>query len=108
MREQEKHPAAAPARSGAANGWAGGGGRRSKKHTAEGGKGGGAAHRDTLKRIRYGTALTPLDQTAWFSFWSTRTSAVPIAFAANFLISLIARGARRLNPLRAKKRDGDG
>ena len=50
-------------------------------------------------RILYGTAFTPFDQIAWFNFWSTLTSDVPIAFCANFLISDTARGARRLNPL---------
>ena len=42
--------------------------------------------------------LTPWDQTCLFSLVSIRTSGVPIAFSANLRISLMARGARFLNP----------
>lgn len=45
------------------------------------------------------TYETPCDQICLFSLVSIRTSAVPICFVANFLISVIALGARRLNPL---------
>lgn len=42
--------------------------------------------------------LMPLDQTCLLSLVSTRTSGVPIIFSANFLISLMARGALLLKP----------
>ena len=44
------------------------------------------------------TYLIPFDHTCLFSRVSTRTSGVPICFIANLRISLIARGARFLNP----------
>ena len=44
----------------------------------------------------------PFDQTCLFRLVSIRTSGVPIIFSANFLISFIALGARRLKPLREK------
>jgi hypothetical protein len=47
----------------------------------------------------YGTYLTPCDQICLFNLVSMRTSLVPICFSANFLISVIALGARRLKPL---------
>merc|ERR1712057_69677 len=40
-----------------------------------------------------------LIKTSLFRFWSTRTSLVPICFLANALMTLIARGARRLNEM---------
>lgn len=43
--------------------------------------------------------LMPLDQICLLSFVSTRTSVVLICFSANFLIALMALGARFLNPL---------
>jgi len=45
------------------------------------------------------TYLIPFDQTCLLRLVSTRTSGVPIIFSANFFISLIALGARLLNPL---------
>ena len=45
------------------------------------------------------THRIPQDQTCLFKRVSMRTSEVPICFSTNFLISLIAFGARRLNPL---------
>ena len=45
------------------------------------------------------TNLTPWDHKCLFKRVSMRTSGVPICFSANFLISLTARGARRLKPL---------
>merc|ERR1719360_325745 len=50
-------------------------------------------------RTRKGTFLTPWLQRCLLSLVSTLTSLVPICFSANFLISLIARGARYLNPM---------
>jgi len=49
--------------------------------------------------ILLGTLRIPWLQTYLFSFTSTLTSFVPIAFCANFLISLIALGAFFLNVL---------
>lgn len=43
--------------------------------------------------------LIPFDQTCLLRLVSTRMSGVPIIFSANFFISLIALGARLLNPL---------
>ena len=45
------------------------------------------------------THLTPFDQTCLFNPVSILTSGVPIIFSANLRISLMARGARFLNPL---------
>lgn len=43
--------------------------------------------------------LIPFDQTCLLRLVSIRMSGVPIIFSANFFISLIALGARLLNPL---------
>ena len=48
--------------------------------------------------------LIPLDHTCLLRLVSTRISGVPIIFSANFLISLMALGARLLKPLLWKKR----
>ena len=45
------------------------------------------------------TYLIPFDQTCLLRLVSIRMSGVPIIFSANFFISLIALGARLLNPL---------
>merc|ERR1719216_711581 len=50
-------------------------------------------------RTLKGTFLTPWDQMCLFNLVSILTSSVPICFSANFLISLMARGARYLNPI---------
>ena len=47
--------------------------------------------------------LIPLAHTALFSLVSIRTSGVFICLYANFLMALMARGARLLNPLKKKK-----
>ena len=47
----------------------------------------------------FGSYLTPCDQMCLLSLVSTRTSFVPICFSANFLISLMALGARYLKPM---------
>ena len=52
------------------------------------------------------TNRIPLDHTALLSFVSTRTSDVLICFSANFLMALMALGARFLNPLRRGGREG--
>ena len=44
--------------------------------------------------------LIPLAHTALFSLVSIRTSGVFICLYANFLMALMARGARLLNPLK--------
>ena len=46
--------------------------------------------------------LIPLAHTALFSLVSIRTSGVFICLYANFLMALMARGARLLNPLKKK------
>jgi len=48
--------------------------------------------------LRVCNYLMPLDQTCLLSLVSTRTSGVPICFTANFLISVMARGALLLKP----------
>lgn len=53
-------------------------------------------------RILLGTPRIPLLHTNLLSFTSTLTSVVPIAFWANFLISLMAFGAFFLNVLHSK------
>lgn len=50
------------------------------------------------------THLIPFDQMNLLRRVSTRTSGVPICFSANFLISLMARGARFLKPLKPTHR----
>ena len=49
---------------------------------------------------KYVVYLIPRDHICLFNPVSTRTSGVPIVFSANFRISLIARGARFLKPLK--------
>jgi hypothetical protein len=52
----------------------------------------------TFKIFTVRNYLMPLDQTCLLSLVSTRTSGVPICFTANFLISVMARGALLLKP----------
>merc|ERR1719208_270005 len=52
-----------------------------------------------LTRTRNGTFLTPCDHKCLFKRVSILTSLVPICFSANFFTSLIALGARYLNPM---------
>merc|ERR550525_131181 len=50
-------------------------------------------------RTRKGTFLTPWDHKCLLRRVSILTSVVPICFSANFLTSLMARGARYLKPM---------
>lgn len=56
----------------------------------------------TRQELSHRTNLMPLAHTCLFNFVSIRTSGVFICFSANFLMALIARGARFLNPLHTK------
>ncbi len=53
------------------------------------------------------TYLTPCDQICLFKRVSMRTSAVPICLVANFLISEMALGPRRLKPLKIEQGSKD-
>lgn len=59
--------------------------------------------RERRTRTLNGAPRIPRDQMCLFSLTSTRTSFVPIAFSANFLISFTARGACFLKELWGKK-----
>lgn len=66
------------------------------------------AENESLKRYQWlkmnAAYRTPFDQMNLLTRVSIRTSFVPICFSANLRISLIARGARFLKPLKSKQR----
>ncbi len=82
----------------------GGEGREGREgRGGEGGRGGiSILHKEMS--VAY---LIPFAHTALLSFVSMRTSGVLICFSANFLIALMARGARFLKPLWGEECDRD-